>query len=172
MSGKIGTIVQALRERREKRRLKADSSSTADRITDPVEKLIYAILQDFGIDYPLDFVVKPPDLYDISRQGTFIIPPNDSVELTFKARDKGFLVIEKLDFVAEDPIANQCTFAYKFNRTVRSFQYQEDKSITEEGKWKLNSAVIDNGMTLTAVITNPHLYAQAIVSMEADMWMI
>lgn len=170
---RLGIVAKLLKERFEKRRREADNVSQADRFGDPLQKLIYGLLTDFGLDYPIDFVVKPPDIADVSRQGTFVLAPGTTKTLTFKARKRGFLVIEQLEFIAEEPISNSnIRILYDFGTTRRSFNYQSDKTVSEPGMWKMNSQVLDHGAVLTVSIVNADLFAQAIVSVAADMWMI
>ena len=165
--------------------------SAPDLIADKTEKLIVAILTELGIDHPLDFNQPPPDIYVAARQGTMQVGPDNGIplciytdpelpaiicvtneeELTFKATSGRFLVINSLDFIAEEDIADRFTnITYKFDGVSNSINFQISKATTEVGHWKFNRVVLADGDSLTVKVENTFPFASAFMSFESQVW--
>lgn len=180
--GDLGEIKRRIASRYEEVSTILRSAKAADFIEDRLEKRLNEILNHYGINYPRTFDVPPPDVYVPSRQGTVYIQPAGSVGvsppialdvvcLTFKAKDSGFLVVDKLDFIMEDPVAESCvTIEYKFENQRNSAQHQCDNGTNEAGHWKFNRFVLVDGQCLTVCLRNTCDDAAALVSWESRMW--
>lgn len=170
---RLGEIKQLIQKRYEERRQRPVSPAIADKYDDPFQKVIYGVLADLGIDFPIDFFQKPPDIPGVARQGIFKLAPGEAKTFTFQSRKKGFLIIDFLDFVFEDPIANEdVRIAYNFDDTVNTPNYQIDKGVAEAGHWKFDQIVLYNEDSLTITVTNTNLFAQAVCSIASEMWML
>ncbi len=180
---KLGGLRKLLYERYEKRSEKVKNYSQHDLIAGRFERLIMKMLTEFGIDYPVDFDRPPPDVYVPARQGTFTLDqqgstdgysppvPTDQICFTWRARDGGFLVVDSLDFIMEDPIAESCfTIEYKFDEQVNTAVYQRDNSVPEPGHWKFNRVVLVDGEVMTVCVKNTCPYASGVFSMESKQW--
>lgn len=171
-----------LLDRYEKIKEKLKNYTPRELITDDFERRIWGLLAQFGIDYPRIFDQPPPDVYVPARQGTFCLDPQGSTNgaspptrtdqqcLTWRARSGGFLVIDSLDFILEDPIAEQFTISYQFDQQVNTAFFQQDNSIKEPGHWKFNRVILVNKEVLTVCIGNPNPDAGGCVSFESRCW--
>src|SRR4029077_336910 len=178
----IGELPQNLLARYPKIREEVRNSSPSDLIADKCEKRIWQLLQEFGIDYPLDFDRPPPDVYVPARQGTFCLDPQGSTTgssppeetdnkcLTWKARSGGFLVIDTLDWIMEDPIAEGFIIKYAFDQQENMASFQDNKKIAEPGHWKFNRVVLIDEEVMTVCISNPNPFAGGCVSFESRAW--
>lgn len=175
---KLGFTRGALWERYKASALPLKNPSAADLVSNKIEKIVVALLTDLGVDYPLDFIVAPPDRLKTQRQGTFQLQPSgypavfgpSTRDFTFKARDKGFLVIPRLDIIAEEPIAEGFRIEYLFNGNKNSPNYQVNKSVSEAGHWKFSGMVLADADELIVRVTNPSTTAAGVASIEADLW--
>lgn len=154
-----------------------------DLIANKVERTIWSILNEFGINYPVDFDRPPPDVYVTARQGTKFLEPSGSTTgtsppiktdeacLTWRARDNGFLVIDSLDIIMEDPIAEEFfTIEYKFDEQVNNASFQKNFGDTEPGHWKFNRIVLVDGEVLTVCVRNSNAFAGGHFSWESRGW--
>lgn len=183
MGDKIGEIRQRIFEKRKKASEQVRHYTLPDLVTDRVEKTILAILNEYGVDYPLDFDRPPPDVYVPSRQGTIFLcrqgctsggsppVPLDVKCFTFKAREGGFLVIDTIDIIMEDPIAEgYFTITYTFDEQRNSPNFQCDQSVIEPGHWKFNRVVLADGDCMEVCVRNTNPYAGGYFSLESRMW--
>ena len=180
--GNLGQIKLHLNKRYEEVSEQLRSGKSSDFITDKFEKRLNEVLNRYGINYPRTFDYPPPDVYVPARQGTIYLQPAGSVGvsppeatdvacLSFKAKDSGFLVIDKLDFIMEDPIAESCvTIEYKFENQKNSAQHQCDNGTSEPGHWKFNRIILVDGQCLRVCLRNICDDAAALVSWESRMW--
>jgi len=160
-------------KRFQEREEKVKDYSLPEVVKDKTERLIIAILTELGIDYPIDLIKCPPDVPGVARQGMIEVLPNSSRVLTFKARDKGYLVINPFDVVFEDPIAEEyVTIKYEFDDVENSVDFREDKSVTEVGHWKYRSVTLYDGETMKVTFTNSYRQASAFISYEAELWQL
>lgn len=179
----LGDVRSRLKERYERDRVKVSHFTEAQKYSDALERRIIAILAELGIDYPLDFDKPSPDVEVFHRQGTITLEPDGSDDggspatetdkrcFTFKARDSGFLILDNLDLIMEDPIAQDFTLEYKFDsEQVNSINYQEDQSDTELGHWKFGRIVLADSGSLSICVTNPNANASGVFSIEASGW--
>lgn len=179
----LGELKQRLLQRYEKYAEQVKNYSPADLIAQGFEKQFWKLLQEFGVDYPLDFDRPPPDVYVPARQGTTTLQPQgstngasppvptDSQCFTWKARDGGFLVIDHVDWIMEDPIAeNFFTISYKFDNQPNNALFQQDNSITEPGHWKFNRVVLIDGGVMQVCIQNTNPFAAGVFSWESVSW--
>lgn len=169
----LGEVKKLIQDRYERRRRTVKHEGIAAQICDPVERVIKLLLEDYGINYPLDFVKRPPDVDDVSRSQTFKIAPSSSEVLTFRARKHGWLVIEFLNIILEDPIAQaSVTVTYKLGASNRKYDYRNDPTVSEQGLWQWGGGTLSDQEVLTVTIANGDANADAIVSIEADAWML
>lgn len=184
MSGeKLGEIRRRLLERYNKEAEPLRNASVPDLVSDKLEKKIWQFLSEFGINYPLAFIHPPPDVYVPARQGTCYLDPNgtttgtsppiatDQKCLTFRAREGGFLVIDHLDFIMEDPISEDYfEIDYRFDEQYNSANFQCDKTVHECGHWKFNRIVLIDAECLTVCVRNTNPYAGGYFSYESVLW--
>jgi hypothetical protein len=179
----LGELKQRLVERYEKDAEQLKNYTPADLIANKFEKSFWKLLQEFGIDYPLDFDRPPPDVYVPARQGTLTLEPQGTTDgatppvkkdiqcLTWKARDGGFLVVDHLDFIMEDPIAEDFfTITYKFDSQQNTAQFQCDNSVNEPGHWKFNRLVLIDGECMQVCVQNTNAFASGVFSWENVSW--
>lgn len=179
----LGDVRRRLQQRYEKDRLKVKNYSPSELVVDAIEKKVIGFLTELGIDYPVDFNQPPPDVEVAFRQGTKCLEPQGSTDggspptstdqscLTFKARSKGFLVIDYLDIIAEDPIAEEFSIRYTFDgEQVNSINYQITQSDSEPGHWKFGRIVLVDGGTLQICAINGNAYAGGCFSFEGRLW--
>lgn len=181
---RLSEVRQNLLDRYAKIREEVRNYSPSDLIANKCEQRIWKLLQEFGIDYPLDFDRPPPDVYVPARQGTFCLDPQgtttgsspptatDEVCLTWKARSGGFLVIDSLDWIMEDPISEQFLISYKFDQQPNVANFQDNKKTAEPGHWKFNRVVLIDEEVMTVCISNPNPFAGGCVSFESRAWML
>jgi len=180
---KLGDISRRIKERYTNASEKVRNYSLPDLIADKVERTVWGFLNEFGFDHPIDFDQPPPDVYVPARQGTHCLepqgttdgdsPPNnlDEVCLTWKARDGGFLVVDHMDFIMEDPISEDWfTVTYKFDEQYNTANQQCDQSVHEIGHWKFNRVVLVDGECLTTCVANANPYAGGCFSFESRSW--
>lgn len=175
----LGEIKRGLEERFARRRKHVSNTSLTDLTTDKVEKAVIGFLEAYGLDFRIDRLVTPPDVEVLARQGTFWVPPAVDVYtstltcLTWRARDKGELVIDHLDFIAEDPIGEDwCKIRYWFTKFENTPNFQEHKEDVEPGHWKFNRVVLVDGEVMKVCIENLNPYAAALWSYESRCWML
>lgn len=179
----LGELRARILERYGKIAEEVKNYSQADLIAHSLEKRLFHLLTEFGIDYPIDFDRPPPDVYVPARQGTVCLdplgstdgasPPNATDEkcLTFKARDGGFLVIDFLDIIMEDPIAEDFfTITYTFDEQVNTANYQKVQSDDEPGHWKFNRVVLVDGEVMKVCVKNTNPDAGGCFSFESRLW--
>jgi len=161
------------------RKAPVKNPTAADLVTDKVEKLIVAVLTEFGLDYPLDFIIPPPDAVAVQRQATFVLQPtgfparfgSSCRDITFKARKKGYLVIKRLDIIPEDSVGDEnVTLKFIFGSQENSVNHQINKGDVEPGHWKFSGLVLADEDELTVRVCNKSNVRDAVVSMEADLW--
>jgi hypothetical protein len=180
---KLGDLRQYLYERYQKRSEQVKNFSQYDLISEGLEKKIWQILREFGVNYPLDFDRPPPDVYVPARQGTKRLDPKGSVVgtspsvasdqacLTWQARNGGFMIIDHLDFIMEDPIAEEWfTITYQFDGAFNTATSQCDNTISEFGHWKFNRMVLIDGECLKACVQNTNPNAGGVFSFESREW--
>jgi hypothetical protein len=180
---KLGELRKRIRDRYQEIVEQVKNYQAHDLIANSLEKKIFRILSEYGIDYPRTFDIPPPDVYVPARQGTkFLDPfgsttgssppiPSDETCLTWKARDGGFLVIDHLDFIMEDPIAEDFfTIRYFFDGQENTANFQSDQGINEPGHWKFNRIVLIDGESLRICIKNTNPYAGGYFSWENRLW--
>jgi hypothetical protein len=187
MAGKsdkgLGDVKQRLKARYENIQKRVKPPYTSDLVPDMFEAKILGLLEELGITYPIDFSSPPADVQVAARQGRVMLQPagssignsmgvlQDNKCLTFKAREKGFLVIDSLDIIMEDPIAEGFTIKYVFDGSqTNSIQYQIDNSIAEPGHWKFNRIVLADTGSLQVCVINPNAYAGGVFSWESRLW--
>lgn len=159
--------------------------SMPELVSDKVERTIFSFLTEFGLDFPLDFLTTPPDVEVLARQGTDCLEPMGSNDggsppidtgkrcQTFRARDKGFMVIDTHDIIMEDPIADEFfKIRYTFNEQENTPNFQLDKGLKEVGHWKFNRVVLVDAEVLTICIENTNPFAGGCYSFESKMWML
>jgi len=179
---KLGEVRKRLLERYANASEEVRHFTMPDLIQNKLERTIWSFLNEFGIDYPIDFDRPPPDVYVPARQGTVCLEPQGSTTgasppiptdekcLTWKARDNGFLVIDSLDFIMEDPIAEDFIITYKFDEQVNNANFQKVFTDPEPGHWKFNRIVLVDGEVLTACVKNPNAFAGGCFSFESRSW--
>ena len=180
---KLGEIRRKLLERYTKVAEPVAHYTPADLIQDKLQRTIWGFLNEFGVDYPIDFDRPPPDVYVPARQGTKCLDPEGTTDdmtpptstdeacLTWRARDGGFLVIDSMDFIMEDPIAEEFfTITYQFDQQYNSAQFQRNNGDAEMGRWKFNRMVLVDGEVLTTCVANSNPYAGGCFSLESRSW--
>jgi hypothetical protein len=180
---KLGDVRKALLDRYSRVSEEVRNYTMPDLITNKIERTIWGFLNEFGIDYPIDFDRPPPDVYVPARQGTKCLDPFGSTDgmsppmktdeacLTWKSRDNGFLVVDTLDFIMEDPIAEDFfTIEYKFDEQVNNANFQKNFSVPEMGHWKFNRIVLVDGEVLTVCVRNTNAFAGGCFSLESRSW--
>jgi hypothetical protein len=179
MPGELSDTKKGLQQRIAKKRPRGDLPPFSTMGKDDVQRFILGLLNAFGVDYRIDRIVPPPDVETVVRQGTFWVPPATDIYtptqrcFTFRARDGGYLVIDFLDFIAEDPIGeDDCTIRYWFGDQENTPNFQEDKAVVEPGHWKFSKVVLVDGEILTVCIENSNPYAAALWSYEHRSWML
>lgn len=179
----LGDVKQRIKARYDAIRTKVKPATQSDLVGDEVEARILGLLEELGVTYPVDFTTPPPDVQVAARQGTVLLQPAGSIIgssagvlqdnkcLTFKARERGFLVIDSLDFIMEDPIAEGFTIKYTFDGSqTNSIQYQMDNTVVEAGHWKFNRVVLADSGSLQVCVTNPNAFASGVFSWESRLW--
>lgn len=179
----LGELKQRLLERYTKDAEQVKNYSPSDLIADSFHRHFWKLLQEFGVDYPLDFDRPPPDVYVPARQGTATLQPKGSTNgasppvptdqqcFTWKARDGGFLVIDTVDWIMEDPIAEVFfTINYKFDQQSNTALFQQNNSISEPGHWKFNRVVLIDGGVMQVCIQNTNPFAGGVFSWESVCW--
>jgi len=159
--------------------------SAAELAVDRIEKVVFGFLTEFGVDFPIDFLVPPPDVEVAARQGTVSLGPQgtqygssppvktDTSCTTFRARDSGFLVIDFHDIIMEDPIAEEYfEITYTFDEQENNPNFQRTKGTGEDGHWKFNRIVLVDGEELEICVVNTNPYAGGVYSFESRMWML
>ena len=154
-----------------------------DLIANKIERTVWGFLNEFGIDYPIDFDRPPPDVYVPARQLTHCLDPQGSTDgasppmktdetcLTWKAREHGFLVIDNLDVIMEDPIAEDFfTITYMFDEQINNANFQKNFKDPEPGHWKFNRVVLVDGEVLTVCVRNTNPFAGGCFSIESRSW--
>jgi hypothetical protein len=180
---KLGDVRKALVERYAKVSDEVRHYTMPDLIANKLERTIWGFLNEFGVDYPIDFDRPPPDVYVPARQGTKTLEPFGSTDgmsppsrtdqtcLTWKARDNGFLVVNTLDFIMEDPVAEECfTLQYKFDEQENNANFQRNFSVPEMGHWKFNRVVLVDGEVMQVCVTNTCPYSGGTFSLESQSW--
>lgn len=180
---KLGEVRKAILQRYAKASEEVRHYQMPDLIANKIERTVWGFLNEFGIDYPIDFDRPPPDVYVPARQGTKCLEPlgsttgasppvaTDETCLTWKARDNGFLVIDHLDFIMEDPISEDFfTLEYKFDEQVNNANFQKRFSDPEPGHWKFNRVVLVDAEVLTVCIKNTNPFAGGCFSWESRSW--
>lgn len=180
---KLGEISRRLKKRYEQAAERVRHYSLPDLIADKVERTVWGFLNEFGFDHPIDFDQPPPDVYVPSRQGTHCLEPKGSTDgasppnatdqacITFKARSSGFLVIDYLDFIMEDPISEEWfTIAYRFDEQVNTANQQCRQAEKQIGHWKFSRMVLVDNECLTVCISNTNPYAGGCFSFESRSW--
>jgi len=175
----LGSSRQELWKRYADKKLPVKNPSAADLVTDKVEKLVIGLLSELGLDYPLDFVVPPPDAVLAQRQATFVLQPKGFParfgqacrDITFKARKKGYLVVKRLDIIPEDSVGDEnVTVKFLFGNQENSINHQITKGDKEPGHWKFSGFVLADEDELTVRVCNQSTTQDAVVSMEAELW--
>jgi hypothetical protein len=182
-SEKLGEVRKALLQRYAEASEEVRHYTMPDLIANKIERTVWGFLNEFGIDYPIDFDRPPPDVYVPARQGTKCLEPlgstdgasppvaTDEVCLTWKARDNGFLVIDSLDFIMEDPISEEFfTITYHFDEQVNNANFQKVFADPEPGHWKFNRIVLVDGEVLKVCIKNTNAFAGGCFSFESRSW--
>lgn len=180
---KLGEVRKAILQRYANTSEQVRHFKMEDLIADKVQRTIWGFLNEFGIDYPVDFDRPPPDVYVPARQLTKCLepqgttdgmtPPTDLDEtcLTWKSRDNGFLVIDTLDLIMEDPISEEFfTIEYKFDEQVNNANFQKVFADPEPGHWKFNRVVLVDGEVLTVCVRNTNAFAGGCFSLESRSW--
>lgn len=180
---KLGDVRRALLDRYANVSDEVRHYTMPDLIANKIERTVWGFLNEFGVDYPIDFDRPPPDVYVPARQGTECLDPlgstnggsppipTDETCLTWKARDNGFLVIDSLDFIMEDPISEDFfTITYKFDEQVNNANFQKKFEDPEPGHWKFNRIVLVDGEVLTVCIKNMNAFAGGCYSFESRSW--
>lgn len=178
----LGDIRQRLTKRFRDVEKKVSSPSLPDLVHDKVERTVLAFLTELGVDYPIDFIVPPPDVYVPARQATIFLDPkgttvgsppipSDQRCFTFKARDGGFYIIDDMDIIMEDPIAEEFfKITYDFDGQKNTAAFQCDQSTKEPGHWKFNRVVLADGDCLSICVENTNELAGGVFSLESRMW--
>lgn len=179
----LGDVRQRLNERYEALQKKVRPASPVELAADLIDARVTDFLNKLGINYPIDFSHPPPDVFVAYRQGTHYLEPDGSTDggspavatdekcLTFKARESGFLVIDHLDFIMEDPIAEGFTITYTFDgEAVNSVKYQISNNDSEIGHWKFGRIVLADGGKVSICVANPNANAGGCFSFEGRMW--
>lgn len=179
----LGEIRRKLLERYEKIAEEVRNYTLPDLVRDKIEKTIWGFLTELGVDYPVDFDRPPPDAYVPARQGTVFLEPLGTVDgssppkpldeacFTWRARDGGFLVIDHLDFIMEDPIAEEFfTITYEFDGQKNEASFQNVKSVSEPGHWKFNRMVLVDGEVMKVCVKNTNSFAGGHFSFESRLW--
>lgn len=179
----LGDVKARLKARYDNIARRVTPPSQSDLVSDEVEKRILGLLEELGITYPVDFTTPPPDVQVAARQGTVTLQPagstvggsgsqlTDNACITFKAREKGFLIIDSLDFIMEDPVAEGFKIQYTFDGSqLNSIQYQIDNTIAEPGHWKFNRVVLADTGSLKVCVINPNAFAAGTYSWESRLW--
>lgn len=180
---KLGEVRKALLDRYANVSEEVRHYTMPELIQNKIERTIWGFLNEFGIDYPIDFDRPPPDVYVPARQGTKCLDPlgsttgssppikTDEACLTWKARDNGFLVIDSLDIIMEDPIAEEFfTIEYKFDEQVNNPNFQKKFADPEMGHWKFNRIVLVDAEVLTVCVRNTNAFAGGCFSVESRSW--
>lgn len=180
---KLGEVRRKLYERYADASKEVRHYSVPELIANKLERTLWGFLNEFGIDYPIDFDRPPPDVYVPARQGTHCLDPQGSTDgatppnrqdqacLTWRARASGFLVIDSLDFIMEDPIAEDFfTVTYQFDEQFNSAEFQRNNGDNEIGHWKFNRIVLVDGEVLTTCVTNSNPFAGGCFSFESRSW--
>jgi hypothetical protein len=180
---KLGEIRKAILQRYARASEEVRHYSMPDLIADKIERTVWSFLNEFGVDYPIDFDRPPPDVYVPARQGTKFLDPFGSTDgmsppkktdeacLTWRARDNGFLIIDSLDIIMEDPIAEEFfTIEYKFDEQVNNANFQKKFSDKEPGHWKFNRIVLVDGEVLTVCVRNTNAFAGGYFSWTSRSW--
>ena len=180
---KLGELRRRILERYKEISEQVKNYQAHDLIANSLEKKIVRMLAEYGIDYPRTFDIPPPDVYVPARQLTKCLDPlgsttgssppvpTDEVCLTWKARDGGFLVIDHLDFIMEDMIAEEWfTIRYFFDEQENSANFQCDQSVKGPGQWKFNRVVLIDGECMRVCIKNTNPFAGGCFSMESRLW--
>lgn len=179
----LGEVRRRLLERYQDKAEAVKHYSVPELIANKLERTLWGFLNEFGIDYPIDFDRPPPDVYVPARQGTACLDPEGSTDggtpptptdqkcLTWRARDSGFLVIDTMDFIMEDPIAEEFfTVTYQFDEQFNSATFQRENGATEMGHWKFNRVVLVDGEVLTTCVANSNAFAGGCFSLESRSW--
>lgn len=180
---KLGEVRRKLLERYQNVAEPLKHYSLPDLIQNKLERTIWGFLNEFGIDYPIDLDRPPPDVYVPARQGTKCLDPQGTTDgstppthfdqacLTWRARDGGFLVIDSMDFIMEDPIAEEFfTITYQFDEQFNTATFQRNNKDVEMGHWKFNRVVLVDGEVLTTCIQNTNAFAGGCFSLESRSW--
>jgi hypothetical protein len=180
---KLGEVRARIKKRYQDAAEEVRHYSVPDLIQNKLERTIWGFLNEFGINYPIDLDRPPPDVYVPARQGTGCLEPQGSTDertppshtdekcLTWRARDGGILVIDSLDFIMEDPIAEEFfTITYQFDQQYNSATFQRNNGDVEFGHWKFNRVVLVDGEVLTVCIANSNPYAGGCFSLESRSW--
>jgi hypothetical protein len=183
MGDKLGQIRRKLLERYTNVAEPVKHYTVADLVADKLQRTIWGFLNEFGVDYPIDFDRPPPDVYVPARQGTKCLDPQGTTDdmtppthtdqtcLTWRARDGGFLVVDSMDFIMEDPISEEFfTITYQFDQQFNSAQFQRNNGTPEMGHWKFNRVVLVDGEVLTTCIANTNPFAGGCFSLESRSW--
>ena len=176
MSGLSG-LQQAFRDRVRERLKKVAIQYPTDQVSNRLEKTVIAFLTEFGVDYSINFLTPPPDAKSFKRQTQFTIPSSregdNTIELSFKARDRGILVLKDIGLSRDDEIAEEHgTVKWEFNNTNNSINFQENKTSPELGEWKFDNVVLIDDDFMKIKITNDYPFASSYWSMEVEGWMM
>jgi len=183
MGRKLGNIRKNLYKRYTSVEKKVVHATLPDLLVDQIEKRVFGFLTQLGLDYPMGFTTPPPDVEVVAHQGTKCLDPygytqtgspsvpTDVACITFRARKGGFLVVDLLDIIMEDPISEEFfTIDWTFDSQKNTPNRQCTKSNNEPGHWKFNRVTLVDGECLTVCVRNPNQYAGGCFSFESSMW--
>lgn len=161
-------LLEKIRQRQEFQRI----PKMADLYTNPIVKLVFSILHELGLDWNTHYRVAPPYATRWRREGVLQIPPGITQTISFKAKDRGIVVVDNFDVALLDIIANEyLRVTHRFNGSPNAI----DLSIvpgSEPGVWKYDGMILEDGDTYAIDLINTNQYATAVVSIESKGWEI
>lgn len=181
----LSEVKQNLKRRFASVEKKVAHYSLPELVQDKIERTIFSFLTELGIDFPIDFSTPPPDVEVFARQNTNCLDPagttigssppikTDRACYTWKARPGGFMVIDSLDWIMEDPIAEECfKLTFTFDEQDNDPRRQKKNSVPEPGHWKFNRMVLADEEVLTVCVINICPFAGGCYSLENRNWML
>jgi hypothetical protein len=136
-----------------------------------VSKLV-GVLIDLGLPFPLWLVVSDPRKTVFTRQNVAQLNPGQSIDLSFQARNKGFLVLNTIEVAPQDALAYEALRIEFIERNrENNVDFSTDKG-NEAGFWKFSKRILFDESTFTVRLTNTDLFGLIAVSFFFEGWEI
>lgn len=166
----LGFSKQAIMEKFE-REIKADVPTREPfyAFSNTISAVIRFII-DLGIPLPFWLFVADPRKRNFSRQGVVQLQPQQSVTISFKARQKGHLVLDEIEIAPEDALAfDALRIEFFEKRRENNIDYSEDQG-REVGFWKISKKVLFDESVFSIRVTNTDQFGLCVFSLLINGW--